>query len=239
MAWYRPTYRTDYIGETINSNRNGQSVDIFVPPRPDVFTKVGGSDAAIVVGNGLTRDSKEVQQLLRVNANKIAESYKLTYACNRAITDDQNFDYYVLKHRAFLSEMPVEKRSQVYLPFDIFLDYPEDCNLIPYKSYYDSGITAAYIAAFDGHKKVFLLGFDGNTGAGWKTVYDNKAPYGNGSDEISYEKWTNDFAEVMKTYNQTNFYRLQLDGQSAPDVWSQLANFRDVDFRTAILLGDF
>ena len=234
-----PVYRKDYIGETIHSNRNGESIDIFVPPRPDVFTKVGGSDAAIIVGNGPTAASKEVQNLLRVNTTKIAESYKLTYACNRAISEPQLFDYYVIKHRAFLARVPYDKRSQVYLPFDIFIDYQADMNLIPYKNYYDAGTTAAYIAAFDGHKRIFLLGFDGDLGGGYRTIYDGQFPYDDGNQVADFSKWMSGLYEVMLTYSDVQFYRLQLDGQTAPEEWKRLPNFKDVTFREAVLLGDF
>jgi hypothetical protein len=239
MPFIKPNYRTDYVGETIVSNRNGESTTYFATPRSDVFTKVGGSTSAIVLGNGPTRNSKEVKQLIRINSNKVAESYKLTYACNRAITEQENYDYYVMKSKAFLAQTPFEKRSQVYLPYDIYIDFQEDCNLLPYKSYYDAGISAAYLAAFDGHKSVFLFGFDGNVGEGWKTVYDGTPLYGNGITEIDYSKWENHFYEMMRQYYDTKFYRLQLDGQTAPDLWKGLENFKDISMREAVVLGDF
>jgi hypothetical protein len=234
-----PDYRTDYVGETIHSNRNGESITYFATPRPNVFTKVGGSTAAIVLGNGPTRNSNEVKQLIRINSNKVAQAYKLTYACNSAIIEPENYDYYVMKSKFFLTQTPMEKRQQVYVPYDIYIDFQEDCNLIPYKSYYDAGISAAYIAAFHGHKQVFLMGFDGDLGGGWKTVYDGRPHYGDGTTEIDYSKWQNYFYEVMRQYADTQFYRLQLDGQCAPDLWKNLDNFRDVTMREAVVLGDF
>ena len=162
---YYPQYRTDYIGETINRITDGETTSYFVAPRENAFT-APYTDTAIVLGNGITKNYRETKQLLRINANKVAESYKLVYACNRAISDESDYDYYVLKHRVFLGEMPAKRKSQVYLPYDIFLDYKDDCNLIPYISQFDSGASAAYIACFDGHKKVFLMGFDGGGAVG-------------------------------------------------------------------------
>jgi hypothetical protein len=239
MAIFNTQYRKDYVGETITSNRNDESITYFATPRPNIFTKVGGSDAAIVLGNGPTRNSKEVKQLIRINSNKVAESYKLTYACNRAIVEQENYDYYVMKNKAFLAQTPFEKRSQIYLPYDIYIDFRDDCNLLPYKSYYDAGISAAYLAAFDGHKSVFLFGFDGNLGNGWQTVYDGSPLYSTGTTEIDYSKWENHFYEVMRQYHHTQFYRLQLDGQTAPDLWKSLPNFKNVSLREAVVLGDF
>jgi hypothetical protein len=239
MGFFNTQYRKDYVGETINSSRNGVDVTYFATPRPEIFTKDGGSTSAIVLGNGPTRNSKEVKQLVRINSNKVSESYKLTYACNRAIIEQENYDYYVMKNKAFLAQTPMEKRSQVYLPYDIYIDFQEDCNLIPYKSHYDAGISAAYLAAFDGHKTVFLFGFDGDLGGGWRTVYDGRPPYGDGITEVDYLKWQNQMYEVMRQYNDTKFYRLQLDGETACDQWKLLSNFKDVTLREAVVLGDF
>lgn len=237
MKLYDPQFRTDYVGETINKIVDGETTSYFVAPRENVFV-VPQTDAAIVLGNGITKNSKEVQQLLRVNSNKVSESYKLVYACNRAISDEANYDYYVLKHRVFLGEMPANRKSQVYLPYDIFLDYKDDCNLIPYISQFDSGASAAYLACFDGHKKVFLMGFDGDLGAGWQTAYDGSFPYDYKGD-IDMTTWQYAMYHVMNAYTDTEFYRVQLDGQTAPDLWRSLPNFRDVTVRQAVLLGDF
>ena len=188
MTIITPKYRTDYIGENINGyDTDGNSYSLFVPPRENMFI-TPKTDTAIVLGNGVTRSYQQVQYLLHVNSKKVSEGYKLVYACNKAINDPMTYDYYVLRHRVFMSSVPDERLSQIYLPSDIFLDYKDQANLIPFLTGYDAGSTAAFIACFDGHKKVMLTGFDGDRGSGYETVYDGEFPYTNPED-ADFNKW--------------------------------------------------
>lgn len=238
MALTEPFYRTDYVGESINRMVDDQTISYFVKPRENAFTK-SNVETAIVLGNGLTKNYEEVQKILNINSKKPAEGYKLVYACNRAIQDTTQYDYYILKHRVFLSGVEYNKLAQIYLPNDIFLDYKDNTNLIPYVSYFDSGATAAYLSCFDGHKKVFLLGIDGDLGHGYQTVYDGHFPYNAGHDSVDWRKWEDYMYNVMNTYKDVQFYRLLLDGQTAPESWRRLPNFSDVTMRQMVLLGDF
>lgn len=237
MELIKPEYRTDYIGENINDMKDGETISYFIRPRENVFTK-GNLDAAIVLGNGRTKNNKDVQLLLKTNARKLAQGYKLVYACNRAVHDETNYDYYVLKHRVFLANIQYNRLVSSYLPYDIFLDYKDDANLIPYISYFNAGASAAYLSCFDGHKRVFLLGFDGDTGA-WQTAYDGIHPYGTGTEPAYAKPWMDHMSTVMRVYKDVEFYRLRLDGQTAPSDWRSLPNFRDVTMREMVLLGDF
>jgi hypothetical protein len=238
MSLITPFYRRDYVGETINRLVDGKTYIYVIKPRINAFTK-SNVTSAIVLGNGITRNYPEHKHLLKINSKKLAESYKLVYACNRAITEEQTYDYYVLKHRVFLSGIKKERMSQVYLPNNICLDYSTECNMLPFISYYDSGSSAAMLAAFDGHKRIFLMGFDGDLGAGWQTIYDNTFPYNENNADVSLKAWKDYMTEVIRAYSDVEFYRLQSDGQEAPIEWQSLPNFRDVTFREAVLLGDF
>ena len=192
-----------------------------------------------MLGNGLTRNYPDIQLLLNTNAKRVSEAYKLVYACNRAVHDEQPYDYYVLKHRVFMSAVKKERLSQIYLPSDIFLDYKDlGVNMLPYVGYFDSGASAAYLAAFDGHKKVFLVGFDGDTGRGYKTVYDGTLPYEE-QQTVFYDKWRDYLLNVMSVYQDVEFFRIQMDGQESPPEWRALPNYRDVSLRQAVLFGDF
>ena len=249
---FKKIFRTDYQGQNIKKIEDDITFDYFIEPRENVF-KRPNTDSAIILGNGPTKNHRQVQQLLLINSNKVSESYKLVYACNRAVTDQMIYDYYILKHKVFLGEVREKKSNllpQVYLPYDIFLDYKDECNLLPLYvtkldpcnvlpniSYFDSGTSAAYLSCFDGHKKVFLLGFDGDIGFGWQTIYDGEFPYNNNKADMS--KWEDSLLTVMSTYTETTFYRLQLDGQSPPNSWLDLPNFQNLSFREFVLAGDF
>ena len=232
-------YRTNYTGENINTfNSDGQPVSYFVAPRENVF-KTPFTDTAIILGNGQTRNYPAIQHLLKVNTRKVAESYKLVYACNLAIEDQDEYDYYIIKNRAFLANVPEHRKNQIYLPYDIFLDYQNESNLLPYISYFNAGAQAAYLACFDGHKKIFLFGFDGDYGNGFKTVYDNQSIYGDGTTSVHYGDWADYLYRVMQIYRDVQFYRIQADAEAPPISWQSLPNFKNVGIREAVLTGDF
>ena len=240
MSMIVPSYRKDYVGETINRIIDGKTVSQFIKPKFDAFTK-SNVMSAIVLGNGITRNYPEHKNLLRINSRRLAQSYKLVYACNRAIHEEETYDYYVLKHKVFLARVAQERKPQVYLPNNIFLEFGKytEYNMIPFVSYLDSGASAAMLAAFDGHKKIFLFGFDGDLGKGWQTLYDDTFPYNENKVDPSLNDWKKHMCEVMSAYKDTNFYRIQSEGQQAPAEWRQLPNFKDVSVREAVLLGDF
>lgn len=231
-------YRNDYVGETINSLVDGKTISYFVKPRDNVFMP-SNVDSAIVLGNGLTRNYADNKFLLKINANKVPQAYKLVYACNRAVHEEENYDYYILRHNVFLANVKKERFPQIYLPNNIFLNNIERCNLIPMISHLDAGSSAVMLAAFDGHKKIFMMGFDGSLGNGWQTVYDDTFPYNQNNSEVSLAHWKDYMTMVLTAYSDTEFYRIRYDGQQAPDEWRALPNFKDVSMREAVLLGDF
>jgi hypothetical protein len=235
----QPYYRKDYIGETINGYKDdGTPFSVFVPPRENVFSKPS-TEYAIVLGNGPTKNYKDTQYLLKTNASKVSQGYKFVYACNKAVNDTEIYDYYILRSRIFLSNIPSERLDSIYLPTNIFLDYKDRCNLIPFRSYYDAGTSAAHLAAFDGHKKVFLFGFDGDMGAGYQSVYDGQLPYISDHREVDFTKTFKYLYEIALAYRDVNFYRLKIDGQKAPDYLLSLPNFKDCNVREIVLAGDF
>ena len=230
-------YRTSYEGEDVNDMK-GEPVTYTITPRTNVFIPPF-TDSAIILGNGLTRNYESIRHLLTINSRKVSEAYKLVYACNRAIEDEMNYDYYVIKQRWFLTNVSESKASQVYLPYNIFLDYRETYNMLPYISYFDAGASAAYLACFDGHKKIFLFGFDGDYGNGFKTVYDGTDGYSDGTQSVDYASWADYLQRVMYIYSDVQFYRVQLDAAPPPQSWLNLPNFHNVSFREAVLAGDF
>jgi len=239
MTLLAPTYRNDYIGENINGyNTEGEPYSIFVPPRPNVFIQPS-TNTAIVLGNGRSKNIDQVKYLLEINSKKSAEGYKLVYACNKAINDDMAYDYYVLRHRVFMSNISQDKLTQVYLPADIFLDYKDQTNLIPYVNHgFDAGAMASFIACFDGHKKIMLVGFDGDLGNGYKTAYDSEFPYSE-PDLAEWSKWQDYLYHIMKIYKDVEFFRLAYECQAAPAKWLTLPNFKDCTMRDFVLAGDF
>ena len=227
-------YRRDYTGEPITYVDNGQMKSLFVNPREFPYDRA--VDTAIVIGNGVSRLSSDIQLILNQNNKRVAEGYKITYACNAAYRDVKA-DYYVIKDRIFFAEIPVEKHNIMFVSNDMWVTY-RDTNLIPYIYYMDSGATAAYLAAFDGHKRVFLIGFDGSDNDTNQNVYANSLGYER--NDFTHQTHQNYLYDVCRVYSSTEFYRVRTHiSHNYSNLLNQLPNYHELNVRDAVLTGDF
>jgi len=86
------------------------------------------------------------------------------------------------------------------------LRMPEQFYLIPYCLRLAPPATAAYLAAFDGHKEIFLLGVDGVT-----------------KEHHIDHKHLVDIKQVLEAYPNTKFYFVT-DGADPHDQWRSFKN---------------
>jgi hypothetical protein len=230
-----PIYRRDYTGEVITYVEDAQMKSLFVTPRE--FSYDRSVSNAIVLGNGLSRLEPEIQLILKQNNNRVAEGYKTTYACNAAYRDTPA-DYYIWKTNIFFGDtsFPIDV-TKVFLPNNLWLSY-RDTNLIPNIWYMDSGSTAAFMAAFDGAKKVFLFGFDGSEDVTNDNIYQNTLGYND--NQFNHDKHSSHLSNVVRVFSDVQFYRLRT--YQSCDLNAELLkleNYREVSVREAVLLGDF
>jgi len=227
-------YRRDYKGEPVTFVENGAMKSLFVNPREFPYDR--SVEGAIVLGNGLSRKTPEMQLIINANNRRVAEGYKTTYACNAAYRDTPA-DYYVVKDPIFFSEIPLNIYNKVFVSNDMWVTY-RDANLIPHFYYMDSGSTGAYLAAFDGHKKVFLIGFDGSDTNHNLNVYANTLGYDR--NDWTHEVHQNYLYEVCRIYRSTQFIRVRTQhSYNFDNKFSSLPNYKEANVRDAILLGDF
>ena len=84
---------------------------------------------------------------------------------------------------------------------------------------WNSGAIATYLAAFDGHKKVYMMGFDGRQG-----------------DDLFYEKT---MGKVFDLYPEVDFVRVMpTEHFYTPESWKNYLNLRQIDFRSFVLEAD-
>jgi hypothetical protein len=227
-------YRRNYTGESVTYVENEQMKSVFVNPRDlpyDMSVK-----SAVVLGNGISRLAPDIQMILNQNNKRVSEGYKFTYACNAA-WKDTSADYYVIKNNIFFSEIPVDKYNKLFTSNNHWHVYP-DTNLLPYSYHFDSGSSAAYLAAFDGAQKIFLFGFDGCDGEFYNNVYEHSLGYEHdvGLNEYNYSYLYN----VVRVYSGTQFYRVRNHHTTdlSPSL-KDLPNYQEISVRDAVLLGDF
>jgi hypothetical protein len=228
-------YRRDYESELIVYEDAGNLKTINVIPRDlpcDWPVK-----SAIVLGNGMGRLDPTIDLICRTNRNRPAEGYKLTYACNAAHRD-VNADYYVVKDVLLFQEIDHARFNQVFTPYNLWLTR-RDTNMVPYYSYLDAGTTAAYLAAFDGAKKVFLFGFDGTDGNELHNIYHGTLAYVKQDDLTGMQKFAIYMHDLVKTYSDVQFYRVRTEHSFDWLCGMPFDNWQEVSVRQAILLGDF
>lgn len=231
-----PIYRRDYSGETITyvDTNTTQMKSLFVTPRDFPYDRSVSN--AIVLGNGVSRLDPNIQLLLNQNNKRVAEGYKTTYACNAAYRDT-DADYYIWKTNIFFGDntYPIEA-SKIFLQNDLWVGY-QDTNLIPNIWYMDSGSTAAFLAAFDGAKKVFLFGFDG-CGDVHTNIYANTLGYDDF--DYNYEKHNAHLTNVVRVYSDVHFYRVRTEHSfDFNNELKKYPNYHEISIRQAVLEGDF
>jgi hypothetical protein len=235
MQTVKRIFRNTYQGEDIHAlatyNNGAWVYDTeFVPEIVD--NQQFGKKAAII-GNGISRTRFDLKNLKR---KKIQ-----TYGCN-ALYRDFAPDFLI----AVSSEISKEIKQSgyaaahvVYSTPDNILKYPGTFHLIPQKPSWNAGALAAYLACFDGHATVYLLGHDGiDTPGNPNNIYcdtQGYTDYANTTDKF----WALAMGHVFKIYNLVDFVLVNDTGRGyMPVEWSGYTNLRRISFRDFVLECD-
>lgn len=244
-------YRKDYRGEDVVTNRIYQ--DSKWNPTTEFIAKSFSSDLlsdrALVIGNGTSRLDFNLARLLEyrvgsLNNWKPAQQVKkfYTYGCN-ALYRDYRPDFLVATGDSLVNEIAesgICDRYIVYAYNTSLMEHPGKFHLIPQNPRFNSGALAAYLAAFDGHKKIYMMGFDGNDTPNYNyNVYAGTANYPELRTTILEDYWVHSLLQVMATYNDVEFIRVApTTGFRTPEPWKFCTNFRTIDFRQFTLEAD-
>jgi hypothetical protein len=237
-------YRTDYTGEDIIQERRLQdgewvSTTEYVPNNV-INNQI--SNRAVVFGNGESRLDFNVNHLLNKKSGLLGADTLQSYACN-AFYRDYTPDFLVVTSRIIADE--ISKTSYptdniVYTRVDISLEFPRKFYLIPRDPYADAGATAAYIAAFDGHKKIYLLGCDGQFETNYNNnVYAGTTGYAAKDSDITGHNWEESYLQLFQVYNDVDFILVTASGRhNTFDSWRACTNFRQISHRDMVLEAD-
>lgn len=225
MQKLKQIYRSSYAGESIvtelvlSDNNWGPKTE-YVPNR--VFN-IHTTNQAVIVGNGDTRKDFDLKLIERHRGGLFARDRLQSYACNLAHTEFKP-DFLITTDPdkvKSVAESGYCDDNIVYSNAQYVLDYPGKFYLIPQNPSFDAGAMAAYLACFDGHRKVFLLGFDGYT------------------DVPEHAFWIKTLTSVMDTYNNVEFVRVCPAAKSiCSDALIKRSNFRQIGFRDFVLEAD-
>ena len=104
----------------------------------------------------------------------------------------------------------------------------------------NAGTIATYLACFDGHEKIYLLGFDNSAGDGYNNnIYAGSPGYAPMLSNYSDIFWIMSMERIMLMYNEIEFVRVcPTPGYNCPVSWLRLPNFKQISFNDYIIEAD-
>lgn len=237
-------YRTDYTGEDIIQERVMQGGEWISTTEhvPNNVVNNQISNRAVVFGNGESRSAFNTNHILTKRSGLLGAATLQSYACN-AFYKDHTPDFLIVTNRdiaADLARTNYPTNNIVYTRVDISLEFPRKFYLIPHDPYMDAGATAAYIAAFDGHKKIYLLGCEGQFDPNWNNnIYAGTAGYAAKNADITGNNWDESYKQVFDVYDDVDFALVTPNGRyKIEDSWKTCTNFRQISYRDMVLEAD-
>jgi hypothetical protein len=237
-------YRSSYTGEDIvveRSYTDGVWHDT-TETVPNAVTNNQISNQAVVIGNGPGRLGINLAAIKNHRGGLLGARALQSYGCN-ALFRDFTPDFLVATGNDVVKEIAntgYTTDNIVYTDAVHALEYPGKFYLIPHNPYADAGTAAAYIAAFDGHKKVYLIGFDGNNTEGYNhNVYAGTPGYQPINSTVDAKKWDAALASLFATYDDTEFIQVtEFGNDTIPASWLSCVNFRQISIREFVLEVD-
>lgn len=215
-------FRATYTGEEVTTQMTVQGTQQqyereWVPN--NVFNNHLTSQA-IVLGGGEMRKNFDMNLIKNHRGGLMGASKLQTYGCNDVYKDIE-CDFLVVVGRENAAEIARGgycNNHIVYSNAGNVLDYPGKFYLVPQDPSWNAGAIAAYLAAFDGHDKIFLLGCE----------MDAEHPF-----------WAHSMKAVFDTYPDVDFVLVgQTDAAFVPDEWKSSLNLRVISVRDFVLEAD-
>jgi hypothetical protein len=215
-------YRRDYDGEFVvvetrlADGRNTQVREWI----PNVIDNHHISGRAAVIGSRALSHRFQYQRLQRHRGGLLGKKRLQTYGASD-LWQDMKFDFFVSADRSAIADMVqqgYDQRSTVFTTARLCIDNPGRFYLIPYLPQIDILAVSVYLAAFDGHAEVFLLGYCLETPTGSRT-------------------WISDIDSVMSAYAGTSFVLVGVEG-NMPESWRSHSNVRCMTTREFVSYCD-
>jgi len=228
MQTIKQLYRESYKGEDVVTTltyKNAQWTPEF-EWIPNAITNIRTTSQAVVICASSKAEWRHEYQgfdinLLAIHKGGLFGADRLqTYGTNR-LYKEFTPDFLIIDTKEVdeIVESGYCNDNIVYAHANPILDHPGKFYLIPQDPSWNAGTIAVYLACFDGHSKVFLMGFDGRQG-----------------DDVFYEKT---LKLVFELYPNVDFVRVTpTSGYYMPESWKYQVNLRQITFREFVLEAD-
>ena len=208
-------YRADYDGEFVihetkwSGGKKNETREWVA--NPIVNQHISGR--AVCIGSGIDQYLFDYTKLQRHRGGLLSSKKLQTYGTGK-ISTQMRLDFAVETDKQQLQDILDSKYqidNVVYTSPRNCITHPGEFYLIPIRPNITDQATLIYLAAFDGHKEIFLLGYHKETPAGRLD-------------------WINEITKIFSAYNGVQFY---LVGESTimPDAWANMANVRIQSYR--------
>jgi hypothetical protein len=208
-------YRKDYQGEFVIINtdiRRGikQQKREWIA-NPIINQHV--SNRAAVIGSDIHRSQFDYARLQRHRGGLQGKKRLQTYSHGNT-WQSMRLDFFCSTDRGTITKVHNHKyyeTSVIYTAPKFCLMYPECFYMVPYQPVMCDLASSLYLALFDGHEEIYMIG------------YSNETPSND-------KRWKEQITDVMQSYSAHEFI-LVGGTNNLPDQWRSLANVRCMDYR--------
>jgi len=236
-------YRRGYTGEDVIVEKRMEygrwhTVTERVPNR---IVNKQISNVAVIIGNGTNRLNFDLMRLKKLSGLLGSKTVQ-TYGCN-ALYRDFSPDFLIaVGNNGIVDEIADKEYTNEHIVYSSaahLLQFPGKFYLLPYDVYADAGTAAIYLAAFDEHKKIYLIGFDGHEPNWNNNVYAGTTGYDGKNVHIDHSEWILNHKQVFDVYDDVDFvWVTPLGNNLVPEPLRSCLNFRQISFQTLILECD-
>lgn len=214
-------YRKDYMGEFIVTNtvwaggRKRSQREWIANPIENHHI----SGRAVCIGSIFT-DEFDFRILPKHKGGLLGTKKLQTYGTGE-VAKHMRLDFAIEKDEKVLKELIDQqyyKNNIIYTSPRNVLKHPGVFYTIPYNPPVISQNVLPYLAAFDGHKEVFLLG------------YHEYAKFG-------HSDWAFQLEKIISAYSSTQFYNIGYSPQT-PSSWKGYSNLTQMTYREFIVYAD-
>ena len=211
-------YRTDYPGEFVITNtrwaggKKEETREWIANPIENHHI----SGRAVCIGHTSEREYFDYTRLQHHRGGLLGSKKLQTYGVG-AIAHEMPLDFAVdttTDGLAKLLESGYAEKNIVYTNARNCIQHPEQFYLIPYKPQLLDIAIIMYLAAFDGHSEIFMLGYHKETDTG-------------------SNRWIEQITSVIQAYSGTQF-TFAGEPTNMPDAWLDQPNARALNYRDFI-----
>jgi len=209
-------YRSEYPGEFVITKmviRNGKKEQEreWIDNPVDVTSS---NHRACCIASGPSSTKIPMKRIEQHRGDLLGRNRMQLYA-SEDVWEEMTPDFLVVLNQERLDQIlenGYQTEHVVYTSVRLCINNPGEFFIIPHGVMYQPAALAVWIACFDGHKDIYLYGYD-------ETLKDG----------VVQTKVINTVQDIMKTYQDVNFHHVTDTG--TPDAWRRCINCRTISSR--------